>query len=191
MSLPLGWGEKHVWDRQPFFGEFLPTDASVWLLLLGTIATLAVVLPAEIGTQADPLQSAPAGIKPEWYFLFLFQLLKYVPESVGVTLMVAGAAFLLLVPIVDRNAAREKRSPGFTAAYLLLLAGAAGLQLKAILSPSVERAEETFTAETYQPLGNTVWLVFVWSAIALLIYCLWQLRRHNREIRRLSGDESL
>jgi cytochrome b6 len=190
MSLPLGLGPKRVKDRQPFFGEFLPTDASVWLLLLGVVATLAVVLPASIGMQADPLQPAPEGIKPEWYFLFMFQLLKYVPEALGVTLMAAGVAFLVLVPLLDRNAAREIPSPGFTILCLLLMAVAAVLQLKAMISPSAEHGAEALEAETYHPLRNTVWLVFLWLVIGLLIYYLQQLRRHNRQIRQLSTGES-
>ena len=40
---------------------------------------LSAFLPWELGTKADPFASAPAGIRPEWYFLWMFQALKYVP----------------------------------------------------------------------------------------------------------------
>ena len=38
--------------------------------------------PWDLGTKADPFGSAPAGIKPEWYFLFMFQTLKLIPSKV-------------------------------------------------------------------------------------------------------------
>ena len=70
------------------------------------------------------------------------------------------------------------------------MAVAAGLQLKAMISPSAEHGAEPLDAETYHPLRNTVWLVFLWLVIGLLIYYLQQLRRHNRQIRQLSTGES-
>ncbi|NQT14355.1 MAG: cytochrome bc complex cytochrome b subunit, partial [Planctomycetes bacterium] len=98
MSLPLGMTKKKVRDAMPFFSEFLLIESCVWLVLLGTIVTLATFLPAEMGVRADPLQAAPRGIKPEWYFLFMFQTLKHVPETAGVLLFSLAAAFLVLVP---------------------------------------------------------------------------------------------
>jgi len=73
---------------------------------VGVIITLAVLLPAEVGEKADLLKPAPEGIKPEWYFLFMFKTLKMVPETLGVTLFALAALFLLAIPFVDRRAAR-------------------------------------------------------------------------------------
>ncbi|OGU78877.1 MAG: cytochrome bc complex cytochrome b subunit, partial [Ignavibacteria bacterium RBG_16_35_7] len=83
----------------PFFPNFLLRDLLLWLLILNVLAILAVFFPSELGRKADLFASAPAGIKPEWYFLFMFQTLKYIPahllifegEVVGILLfMVAG-----------------------------------------------------------------------------------------------------
>jgi cytochrome b6 len=189
MSLPAGMPRERVKDNQPFFSEFLLTDATLWLVLLGTLATLAVVLPAAWGVKADPLQPAPEGIKPEWYFLFLFQLLKHVPEYVGIALLVAGMLFLFVLPFLDRQAAHDRPSHGFTALYLVLIAAAIGLQIQAILTPSAEHAAEELTAATYHAVGNTVWLVLVWIVIAFLVYQLQKLRSHNRRLRLLRADE--
>ena len=186
MSLPLGKSPARVKDQQPFFSEFLLTDACVWLLVFGALVTLAVYVPAEMGAKADPLQSAPEGIKPEWYFLFLFQLLKYMPKSVGILLLAAGAVFPFAIPFLDRRAERGDRSPGFTAVYLALLAAAILLEIRAILSPSVAKEPGAFTAETYRPIVDTVWLAFLWAAIGFVVYYLQQLRRQNRQIRLLS-----
>ena len=54
--------------------------------------------------------------RPEWYFLWLFQLLKYFKgslEAVGTVLVPAVLVVLLLaVPFVDRRPARRRRSWG-------------------------------------------------------------------------------
>jgi cytochrome b6 len=67
----------------PFFPNFLLRDLLLWLLVLNLLAILAVFFPWELGTKADAFASAPAGIRPEWYFLFMFQTLKYIPAQVG------------------------------------------------------------------------------------------------------------
>ena len=111
MSLPVGMKRSEVRDHQPFFTEFVLLDAVVWLVLFGLVVTLAVLLPAAVGTQANPLQSAPAGIKPEWYFLFMFQLLKLVPKAWGVGLLGLGLLALLLLPLLDRRARASNGAP--------------------------------------------------------------------------------
>src|SRR5260370_27214178 len=45
--------------------------------VLGTLIFLAIASPAPLQDPADPLNHAAIDPKPEWYFMFLFQLLKY------------------------------------------------------------------------------------------------------------------
>ncbi|MBZ5589909.1 MAG: hypothetical protein LAO05_15240, partial [Acidobacteriia bacterium] len=52
-----------------------------WYIALGVLGALAALSPWGLGTKADPFTSAPAGIKPEWYFLFMFQTLKLIPAK--------------------------------------------------------------------------------------------------------------
>jgi len=65
-----------------FFPNFLLRELVGWNLVLAVLLTLAVFLPWELGTKADPFASAPAGIRPEWYFLAQFQTLKMIPSKV-------------------------------------------------------------------------------------------------------------
>jgi len=106
----------------PFVPNFLLRDIVGWLSALAVLAALAAFLPAELGRKADPFAPAPAGIKPEWYFVFMFQTLKYLPshilgmegEVVGILAFGLGGLFLLLVPVLDRRSTRGEPSPLFT-----------------------------------------------------------------------------
>ena len=68
----------------PFFPNFLLRDLLLWLIVLNILAILAVFFPWELGAKADAFASAPAGIRPEWYFLFMFQTLKYFPSQIWI-----------------------------------------------------------------------------------------------------------
>ena len=65
-----------------FFPNFLLREMMAWYAALGALGILAAVFPWNLGVKADPFVSAPAGIKPEWYFLFMFQTLKLIPSKV-------------------------------------------------------------------------------------------------------------
>ncbi|MBI2466819.1 MAG: cytochrome b N-terminal domain-containing protein [Candidatus Rokubacteria bacterium] len=118
MSTPPGAEGPGPGRRMPFFPNFLLRDLVGWLSALAILAALAAYFPVELGKKADPFASAPAGIRPEWYFVFMFQTLKYLPsyilgiegEIVGVVGFGLGGLLLLLVPFLDRRTARGERS---------------------------------------------------------------------------------
>lgn len=129
MSIPQSVDPKEV-RNVPFFPIFFYKDLMIWLLFFGIIVTLAILLPPEIGKKADPLAPPPENIKPEWYFLFLFQTLKLFPgeifglngETLAVSLITLAILFFLLLPFFDKKSSRGERSPIFTAiswAYFL------------------------------------------------------------------------
>ena len=96
----------------------------VWVVLLGGVAVLATLVPWELGEKADPLAPAPPGLKPEWYFLFMYQALRMLParvlwvegEMIGVLAFVLAGTLLILVPFLDVWAKRERRHHLFTVA---------------------------------------------------------------------------
>jgi cytochrome b6 len=132
MSKPVGEKEK---KEIPFFPDFLYKDALGWTLILVLVGVLCVFLPWEVGVKADPLASTPLGIKPEWYFTFMFSTLKLVPahilglegEKLAILAFMAGGLLWMLVPFLDRRASREERSPLFSwigvvlAAYIVTM----------------------------------------------------------------------
>jgi cytochrome b6 len=118
MSEPLSMERTGEMNAMPFFPNFLLRDLLLWLLMLNLLAVLAVFFPWELGRKADPFASAPAGIKPEWYFLFMFQTLKYVPakvlvvdgEVLGILLFGTAGLLWMLVPLWDRKSARGEQN---------------------------------------------------------------------------------
>jgi cytochrome b6 len=128
MATPIG--HRKAARGMRFFPNFAMRDALLWLLCLIAVATLAVYLPYgpgvpgmdwELGKKANPLAPAYPGIKPEWYFLWIYQLLKEFPPHIlgmeGPQGAIAVVAVLLgawaLIPWLDRNARRELPSPAF------------------------------------------------------------------------------
>jgi cytochrome b6 len=109
--------EDHTALRSiPFLPHFLLRDLFAWTVALALLAALSTFYPWELGTTADPVAPAPAGIRPEWYFLWTFQTLKYVPSTVaglnGELLVVAalGVAAIgaLLLPLLAGHSARSR-----------------------------------------------------------------------------------
>lgn len=119
MSVPPSVERKGKTRSVPFVPNFLLHDSIGWLLALGCIAALAVFFPGELGKKADMFMSAPAGIKPEWYFLAPYQMLKYLPakvlgvegDSFGVVVFSLVASVLLFVPFLDKPGAHGTYRP--------------------------------------------------------------------------------
>lgn len=121
MSKPIGIPEDKV-KEVPFFPNFILKDSLGWMIILALIGVLCVFFPWEIGQKADPFAATPIGIKPEWYFTFMFTTLKIIPahifslegEMIALFGFMIGGLLWMLVPFLDRNAAKERKSPVFT-----------------------------------------------------------------------------
>ncbi len=113
----------------PFFPNFLLRDIIGWYAALGVLGALAAIFPWELGTKADAFASAPAGIRPEWYFLFMFQTLKYLPakiwfidsELLGLMGFSLAGLFWLVVPFLDYKAGFGRVTRFFTGLGVFVL----------------------------------------------------------------------
>ena len=127
MSVPPGVQKAIDEGREkprtmPFFPNFMLRDVIGWYAALGVLGALAAIFPWELGAKADPFASAPAGIRPEWYFLFMFQTLKYLPSKVlflegefaGMMAFGAAAALWIAVPFIDCKAGFSRVGRFFT-----------------------------------------------------------------------------
>jgi cytochrome b6 len=116
--------------QMPFFPNFFLRELMAWYGALGVLGSLAAIFPWELGVKADPFAPAPAGIRPEWYFLAAFYTLKLLPSHVwiiegellgllGFTLL---AVFWALLPFWATNRQGEIRARLVTGAGVVLLA---------------------------------------------------------------------
>ena len=114
---------ENNYRRMKFFPNFILRDLIGWILAIGVLAALAALFPWELGEKADAFAPAPAGIKPEWYFLFMFQTLKLIPakilgmdgEVLGIMAFNIVALLLFIVPFVDRSPENRRRRLVFNA----------------------------------------------------------------------------
>jgi cytochrome b6 len=128
MSVPPLLKNQNV-SKMKFIPNFLLRDLIGWILAIGVLAALAALFPWELGEKADPFAPAPAGIKPEWYFMFMFQTLKYLPakilgmdgEVLGIMTFNIIALLLFIVPFVDSGPENRKRTLIFNIIGVLAL----------------------------------------------------------------------
>jgi cytochrome b6 len=143
MSVPPAVEKKGSTPTMKFVPDFLMRDMVGWLVAVALLAALAAFFPWELGKKADPFAAAPAGIRPEWYFLSMFQALKYFPaemagipgETVGVFCFGLLAVILVGMPFLDPGASRGKPSPWWNRLAVLALIGAIVLTILALQPP--------------------------------------------------------
>jgi quinol-cytochrome oxidoreductase complex cytochrome b subunit len=115
--------------QMPFFPNFFIRELMAWYAALAVLGSLAALFPWELGEKADPYASAPAGIRPEWYFLAPFYTLKLLPSHVGFLegelLGLLGFALLAILwvtlPVWGANRAGLDRTRLVTGAGVVLL----------------------------------------------------------------------
>ena len=115
--------------QMKFFPNFFLRELMVWYAVLAVLGTLAAIFPWELGQKADPFSSAPAGIRPEWYFLAQFYTLKLIPSHVwifeGEILGLLGfgllAAVWVMLPFWARGKQGEHRAKLVTGVGVFLI----------------------------------------------------------------------
>jgi quinol-cytochrome oxidoreductase complex cytochrome b subunit len=93
---------------KPFFPDYVLDEAIAWAFMLAILVVLASIFPAGLEAKADPL-ATPAHVKPEWYFLAVYQLLKIVPRTLGIMAPIVAVGALAFLPFLDRNPAVTAR----------------------------------------------------------------------------------
>ncbi len=113
---------------KPFFPYAVSKDATMAVIVMAVIVLLAVIVGRPLGAPADPATTTYAP-RPEWYFFFLFELLRIIRTPMWVPLATIGIPtiamiLLLLLPFYDRGAERrpERRPVAMTAVILTILA---------------------------------------------------------------------
>jgi menaquinol-cytochrome c reductase cytochrome b/c subunit len=143
---------------KPFFPYAVAKDGAMASITVGVIILMAVLLGAELGPKADPTTTTYTP-RPEWYFFFLFELLRVVKPPELVFLATIGIpticlVLLLLLPFFDRGPERNplRRPIATTAgvatiiamAYLTVLGALAGspTEIELETRPQLEEGKE-------------------------------------------------
>jgi hypothetical protein len=117
---------------KPFFPYAVMKDSVMALVVVLVIAVMAIFLGAEQGPKADPTTTTSVP-RPEWYFFFLFELLRVIKPPELVPLATIGVptiamVLLLLLPFSDRGPERNPlKRPIATTAGILTIASMAVL----------------------------------------------------------------
>ena len=125
---------------KPFFPYAVAKDSLMACVVLFSIIVMALMFGAELGPKADPTTTTYVP-RPEWYFFFLFELLRVIKPAILTPLATIGVpticiVLLIILPFVDRSPERRpERRPIATIAgiftivamgYLTYLGAAAG-----------------------------------------------------------------
>lgn len=112
---------------KPFFPYAVAKDSLMAVIVMATIILLTLTLGAELGPKADPTTTTYVP-RPEWYFYFLFELLRIIKPASLVPLATIGIPtigmiMLFLLPFYDRGPERRpERRPIATVTGIFVIA---------------------------------------------------------------------
>lgn len=99
-------------ESVPFYPDHVSTEAKVVVgvsALALIIGLIGLFYPVGLGEPADPMNT-PAHVKPEWYFLGLYQLLKYISKTMGAVLPLIAVLVITFWPFIDRKPDTSRKS---------------------------------------------------------------------------------
>jgi menaquinol-cytochrome c reductase cytochrome b/c subunit len=140
---------------KPFFPYAVAKDGAMACVVMLSIITLSIVLGAELGPNADPTTTTYVP-RPEWYFFFLFELLRVIKPAVLTPVATIGIPtacmiLLILLPFVDRGPERRpERRPIATIAGIFTICAMAYLTYLGAVAGSPNEIEYE-VAEKYEP----------------------------------------
>ncbi|MBI4288709.1 MAG: c-type cytochrome [Chloroflexi bacterium] len=147
----------------PFWPDIIFEDTIAMIVVLAAIVGLTLIEGVPLGNVANPADTGYVP-RPEWYFMFLFQLLKYFPGSlewVGVA-VVPGLAglFLILLPFLDRRPARLPIRRPF--AMLVAVAAVVGIFLLTVkayeTTPATAEEAGGIKLSAIQQMGRNIFI---------------------------------
>src|SRR2546421_3363241 len=149
--------EYHVLKSQgkPFFPYAVLKDSAMACIVLFVIIAMAILFGAELGPKADPTTTTYTP-RPEWYFFFLFELLRVVKPPALVFMATVGIpticlVLLIILPFIDRNPERNPlKRPTATLTGIRGIAAMAYLTIEGAIAGSLTEIEMK-VAKQYEP----------------------------------------
>ncbi len=146
-------------EGKPFFPYAVAKDSLMACVVMAVIITMSLVLGAELGSKANPTTTTYVP-RPEWYFFFLFELLRVVkPPSlvplatIGVPTL--GMILLFLLPFYDRRPERRpERRPMATLTGIFVICAMALLTYEGANAGSPTAIEMATPKPCSRPAGR-------------------------------------
>jgi ubiquinol-cytochrome c reductase cytochrome b subunit/menaquinol-cytochrome c reductase cytochrome b/c subunit len=143
---------------KPFFPYAVAKDGAMACVVMAVIITMSLVLGAELGSKANPTTTTYVP-RPEWYFFFLFEVLRVIkPPSlvplatIGVPTL--GLIALFMLPFFDRGPERRpERRPIAVATFIVVAAAMALLTYQGAQAGSPTAIELATPASVKQAGG--------------------------------------
>ena len=182
-----------------FFPDFILRDAALACIQIAIVVALAVLFPWELGKKADTMLPTPEGIRPEWFFLFMFKTLELIPskigplegEKLGIIFFIAAFSSVLLIPFLDRCSGGRLRKSVFKWGGIIALCYIFIMTLWAVL-PSVPiihgKIDESGTEELQRALAHRYipeLVIFIVLAAALAL----GLKAKSDDLRKLRKEK--
>jgi menaquinol-cytochrome c reductase cytochrome b/c subunit len=148
-------------EGKPFFPYAVTKDAVMACVVMAVIITMSLVLGAELGSKANPTTTTYVP-RPEWYFFFLFELLRVIKPPSLVPLATIGVPticmiLLFLLPFYDRKPERRpERRPIATLTGIFVIGAMALLTYQGASAGSPTVIELPTPAAIKQAGGNTL-----------------------------------
>ena len=140
---------------KPFFPYAILKDSVMACIVLLVIIVMAIVLGAELGPKADPTSTTYTP-RPEWYFFFLFELLRIIKPPELVFIATVGIpticmVLLILLPFIDRNPERHPlKRPIATLAGITTIAAMAFLTIEGALAGPPTQIDLALTSPQHE-----------------------------------------
>ena len=140
---------------KPFFPYAVAKDSAMACVVMLSIIVMAIVLGAELGPKADPTRTTYVP-RPEWYFFFLFELLRVIKPAILTPLATIGVPticmiLLIALPFIDRGPERRpERRPIATIAGIFTICAMGYLTYLGAVAGSPNEIEYE-VAEQYEP----------------------------------------
>jgi menaquinol-cytochrome c reductase cytochrome b/c subunit len=148
-------------EGKPFFPYAVAKDAVMACIVMAVIITLSLVLGDELGSKANPTTTTYVP-RPEWYFFFLFELLRVIkPPSLvplaTIGIPTIGLILLFLLPFYDRKPERRpERRPIATLTGIFVIGAMALLTYQGANAGSPDVIEMATPSSIKQAGGSTL-----------------------------------
>ncbi len=146
---------------KPFFPYAVAKDSLMACVVMACIITMSLVLGAELGSKANPTTTSYVP-RPEWYFFFLFEVLRVIkpPSLVGLATIgvpTLGMILLFLLPFYDRSPERRpERRPIATITGIFVIGAMAFLTWEGASTGSPYAVEMPTPAAVRQAGGQAL-----------------------------------